>query len=149
MLNPLLALCLLTAQAGEIYSTVKKESTALLSCITKEKCGDSSVYLDIPWNEPSFQFWRSYYRNRWNRLKLFSYVDNFKLFYPTVKKIFKEEGLPEDLALLAVVESNGNPDAVSKAGAAGLWQLMPATARKYGLKVNRYIDERFDLEKST
>jgi membrane-bound lytic murein transglycosylase D len=82
-------------------------------------------------------------------MKLVAQVENFRLFYPTVVKIFKEEGLPEELALLAVVESNADPSAVSRAGAAGLWQLMPSTARRLGLRVNRLIDERFDVEKST
>lgn len=147
-LLPLLLLLSFTSSYGEdLRSSVISESAGLLSCFSgKREC---SSFLDIPWDKPSFQFWRAYYRNRWNRLKLISQVDNFKLYYPLVVKIFREEGLPPDLALLAIVESNGEPWAVSKAGAAGLWQLMPGTARRLGLKVNRYIDERFDIEKST
>ncbi|RUM42332.1 MAG: lytic transglycosylase, partial [Desulfurobacterium sp.] len=105
--------------------------------------------LDIPWDKPAFQFWLSYYKNRWNKLKLLSQIDSFKVFYPKIVEIFREEGIPEDLALLSIVESQGNPSAVSKAGAAGLWQLMPSTARRLGLKVNWLIDERFDPIKST
>ncbi len=135
----------------EISLCVKEEASKLvrfLSSELSEKCIEN-LELSLPWNEPSFQFWRTYYNNKWNRLKLVSLVDNFKTFYPDVKEIFEEEGLPEDLSLLAIVESNGDPSAVSKAGAAGLWQLMPGTARLFGLKVNRFIDERFDIEKST
>jgi len=146
-LLPLFLLLTLAAQGEELQTSVERESRALVSCFSgRAQC---SPLLDIPWNEPSFQFWRAYYRNRWNRLKLISLVDNYRTIYPLVVKVFKEEGLPEDLALLAIVESNGEPSAVSKAGAAGLWQLMPGTARKLGLTVNRSIDERFDVLKST
>jgi len=146
-LLPLLLLFPLSAYGEELKSSVHRESKELLSCVSLK--GECSTLLDIPWDKPSFQFWRAYYKNRWNRLKLISLVDNYKAIYPLVLKVFKEEGLPEDLALLAIVESNGEPSAVSKAGAAGLWQLMPGTARKLGLKVNWYVDERFDILKST
>ena len=63
--------------------------------------------------------------------------------------ILKEEGLPQDLLYLACIESNLNPRALSGAKAAGFWQFMPATGRDYGLEVNEYVDERYDLEKST
>ena len=137
----------LPAYGGDLKNVVDRESLFLSSCSFSSTSCDT--LLNIPWDKPSFQFWLSYYRNRWNRVKLLSQVNSFKLFYPIVKEIFRREGLPEDLSLLAIVESNGNPAAVSKAGAAGLWQLMPGTARKLGLKVNWLIDERFDLVKST
>jgi hypothetical protein len=57
--------------------------------------------------------------------------------------------LPASLALLPMLESSLQPDAVSPASAAGLWQLMPATARRYGLTVDQHNDERFNLHRST
>lgn len=57
--------------------------------------------------------------------------------------------IPEDFKFLMVIESGMNPDARSPVGALGLWQFMKGTAREYGLKVNRKIDERLDAEKST
>ncbi|NPA41134.1 MAG: lytic transglycosylase domain-containing protein [Aquificae bacterium] len=71
------------------------------------------------------------------------------LYIPHITPILREYGLPEELALLPLIESGFNPFAVSHSGAGGIWQLMPATARSYGLKVNSHIDERFDLVKST
>lgn len=66
-----------------------------------------------------------------------------------MRSIFRAYGVPEDLTALAIVESALNPNAVSPAGAAGLWQLMPDTARRYGLECNELIDERFEKEPST
>jgi len=132
-----------------IVDSVKEESSILFKTAISKKTKVLDTELSIPWDKPSFQFWLAYYKNKWNKFKLISQLDNFKIFYPTLRKIFEKEGVPEDLVFLAIVESNGNPAAVSKAGAAGLWQLMPQTARLYGLKVNWYIDERFDIEKST
>jgi hypothetical protein len=65
------------------------------------------------------------------------------------QRILTEEGLPVELLGVAKVESNFNRFAVSRKGAAGLWQFMPQTARRYGLRVDALEDERFDVEKST
>ena len=63
--------------------------------------------------------------------------------------ILREYGLPAELVYLPLVESFYNNNDVSKAGATGLWQLMPERARALGLKVNYWIDERKDPEKAT
>jgi len=70
-------------------------------------------------------------------------------YLPMMKRILAEEGLPEDLAYLALIESGFSPYAYSRSGAAGPWQFMPYTARKYGLRVDFWVDERRDPEKST
>jgi hypothetical protein len=66
-----------------------------------------------------------------------------------VRPIFRKQGIPDDLAAVIGVESGGNPLALSPRGARGLWQLMPETARRYGLTVDARRDDRVDLEKST
>ena len=66
-----------------------------------------------------------------------------------MREVLKARGMPEELAFTAMIESGFNPVAVSRAGAVGLWQFMAATARRYGLRVDQWVDERRDPEKST
>lgn len=70
-------------------------------------------------------------------------------YFPLIEEILTKEGLPSDLKYLAVAESELNPFALSSKKAAGLWQFMKITAQRYGLKINRIIDERRDPVKST
>ncbi len=73
----------------------------------------------------------------------------FDKIRPQMEKIFQENGVPRELVYLSLVESEGKANAVSPAGATGYWQFIRGTAMKYGLKVNKWIDERRNLEKST
>ncbi len=70
-------------------------------------------------------------------------------YFPVMAPILKKHGVPQDMLYLACIESYLNPSARSGAGAAGIWQFMPATAKQYGLEVNDYVDERYNLEKAT
>lgn len=77
------------------------------------------------------------------------YLKRKDLYFPDIKRIFKQQNLPVELAYVSMLESGFNPKALSHAGARGLWQFMPHTAREYGLKVNETIDERCDPIKAT
>ncbi|OPY72400.1 MAG: Membrane-bound lytic murein transglycosylase D precursor [Syntrophorhabdus sp. PtaU1.Bin002] len=70
-------------------------------------------------------------------------------YVPVIREILKAQGMPEDLVYLAMIESGFNPKAYSSAKACGPWQFIYATGGRYGLKVNYWIDERRDPEKST
>lgn len=71
-----------------------------------------------------------------------------KKYFPIIEPILEKHGVPDDFKYLAVIES-GLTNAVSPAGARGVWQIMPATARENGLEVNKNVDERYNLEKAT
>jgi len=68
--------------------------------------------------------------------------------FPIIEPILKNNNIPDDFKYLAVIES-GLVNAVSPAGAKGVWQFMPETAKEKGLEVNEIVDERYHLEKST
>ena len=70
-------------------------------------------------------------------------------YLPMMRETFKRYGLPEDLVYVALIESGFNPYAYSRARAVGPWQFMKGTARRYGLRINRWVDERRDPYKST
>ena len=69
--------------------------------------------------------------------------------FKVVVPILRRYGIPEDLKYLMVIESNLDPQAVSPAGAAGLWQFMATSGKDYGLEVNANVDERYNIEKAT
>ena len=68
--------------------------------------------------------------------------------FPIIEPILAKYGVPDDFKYLAVIESS-LVNAVSPAGARGVWQFMPATAKEKGMEVSDEVDERYHLEKST
>lgn len=82
--------------------------------------------------------------------KQFSAILGLKDYYfPMIEDIFDSYGLPSELKYMAIIESALNANAVSRAGATGLWQFMYSTGRMYGLTINSVIDERRDPVRST
>jgi len=84
-------------------------------------------------------YWQS------NGLLMFKRAEKY---FPIIEPILKKNGIPEDFKYLAVIES-GLTNAVSPAGARGVWQIMPATGRENGLEVNKNVDERYHLVMAT
>ncbi len=76
-------------------------------------------------------------------------LDRSYKYLPYVRAKFAEAGLPEDLVWLAMVESQFTPKIDSRASASGMWQFMKATGRRYGLRSDWYLDERYDWRKAT
>jgi membrane-bound lytic murein transglycosylase D len=70
-------------------------------------------------------------------------------YLPTMRALLKEQGLPQDLVYVAMVESAFKSRAHSRKAAHGFWQFIDGTGRRYGLKHTRYVDERSDVVKST
>jgi pSer/pThr/pTyr-binding forkhead associated (FHA) protein len=77
------------------------------------------------------------------------WMERSRRYFPMIRTIFSEKNVPLELAYVSMLESGFNPQALSHAGAAGMWQFMPHTARRYGLRVENGTDERTDPEKAT
>lgn len=78
-----------------------------------------------------------------------TWLKRAKRYAPMIREILREQGLPEDLVYLAMIESGFNPKAYSPMKACGPWQFIYETGERYGLKVSYWVDERRDPQKST
>jgi membrane-bound lytic murein transglycosylase D len=106
---------------------------------------------DIPvrWDERVIRYLEYYKDNPRGRGMVASWIKRSGRYGAAIRRVLREQGLPEDILWLSLVESGFDPTIQSPVGAAGLWQFMPEGARIYGLTVDRWIDERLDPERST
>jgi len=103
--------------------------------------------IDIAFNERVKAF-INYFTVR-NRGYTREMIRRREVYLPLFEKYLKKYDLPDELKYLPIIEAGLNPKAMSGPKAAGLWQFMSPTAKELGLKIDWYIDERMDPEKST
>lgn len=94
------------------------------------------------------EYWVDYFTGR-GRPFFAKYLERSEFFIPYIAPLLKQNGLPEDLVYLSMIESGFNNLARSHAKAVGPWQFISATGKRYGLMVNWWVDERRDIRKST
>jgi membrane-bound lytic murein transglycosylase D len=105
--------------------------------------------LDFGFNSNTLiQQFINYYQGR-GRSTMESGLRRSGRYMTMARKIFREEGVPEDIAWLGQVESSWRPSAMSWAAASGLWQFIPSTGARYGLRQTAWVDERNSFEKAT
>ena len=114
---------------------------------------DDEIEEEITYDVPvvvndKVEFFIKYFQTR-GRKYFEKWLARSAMYLPMLKDIFVQNGLPEDLAYLALIESGFNPNAKSRARAVGMWQFMKWTGKKYGLKADLWVDERKDPEKAT
>jgi len=97
---------------------------------------------------PMIQQFVNYYRGR-GKGTMETGLYRSGMFMRMARRIFREEGIPENVAWLGQVESAWKPQAMSWASASGLWQFIPGTGARYGLRKTAHLDERNSFEKST
>ncbi|WP_437601464.1 transglycosylase SLT domain-containing protein [Sorangium sp. So ce590] len=110
--------------------------------------------LDLPeipvrWDGRVVRYLEYYKDDPRGRSAVVTWIKRSGRYGAAIRRVLREQGLPEDLLWLSLVESGFDPTIHSPAGAAGLWQFMPEGARIYGLTVDRWVDERLDPERST
>jgi len=106
-----------------------------------------STEMPFELNETIFSF-INYFTVR-NRTYSKMILERKDTYLPLFEEALARHGMPDDIKYLAIIESGLNPRAVSRVGAMGLWQFMPATGREYKLYVNNYMDDRMDPELAT
>lgn len=89
------------------------------------------------------------YDNMRHNNRLIYFRDKANLYFPEIEPILIEEDVPLDLRFIPLIESAFNKNAVSSKQAVGYWQFLDGTAKDYGLRVDRYVDERRNLKKAT
>lgn len=86
--------------------------------------------------------------NTYWQSNMFLIIKRAHKFFPQIEPLLEKYGLPDDFKYLAVAES-GLDNVKSHAGASGFWQFMKGTGKEYGLEINEYVDERYNLELAT
>ncbi len=113
------------------------------------KLEEAKSAVDFGFNSNSLiQQFINYYQGR-GRATMESGLRRGGRYLPLARKIFREEGVPEDIAWLGQVESAWRPTAYSSAAASGLWQFIPSTGARFGLRQTAWVDERNSFEKAT
>ena len=98
--------------------------------------------------DPNVTHFIEFFQNK-QREHFTLWLERSRRYLPVMEQIFRNEGLPPELAHLALIESGFNPQARSRARAVGPWQFIRYTGKKYGLRINDWVDERRDPIKST
>ncbi len=109
---------------------------------------ENPTKLELKYHEHLYDFWINYFTKR-EPARFVRHLKNGEKYKNLVMKIFKEHGLPQDLFYLGLIESGFNTKIKSRASAVGPWQFIKGTARRYGLRVDRSIDERYNIHKAT
>ena len=129
------------------------ENLSLDQVIRTDEPNTQSLYDNSRYDFPilvnsKVEGWIDYFTGR-GRGHMERYLERSSRYLPKMKEIFKQSGLPVDLVYLALIESGFNLRAKSRAKAVGPWQFMKATGKRYGLKVDSWVDERRDPIRST
>ena len=97
---------------------------------------------------PLVEKWVAYFQGR-GRPHMERYLSRSTRYSALMKRVLRQNGLPEDLIYVALIESGFSPRATSRAAAVGYWQFIRGTGRRYGLEINALVDERRDPILST
>ena len=128
--------------------TQETQNNQLNTAIAEEKIPIADDSFLRPIRNKNVEFWINYYTKR-SKDRLERFIANGEKYRPIIEDIFTKYGLPKELYYVGIVESGYYNHAKSHASAVGPWQFMKGTAKRYGLKVNSYVDERKNIYKST
>lgn len=134
---------------GVAHAPIDKKEVSSSEISANEHKAYKSEYGEINLKSNSYvEKWINYFQGR-GRPYMETYLSRSTRYLPMMRNTLRENGLPEDLVYVALIESGFSPMAHSRASAVGYWQFIRGTAKRYGLTVNRHIDERRDPVLST
>lgn len=110
--------------------------------------GESQEWDITPAKNERVEYWIDFLKGR-NRDRTHLWLERLGRYGPYIRSQLRERGMPEDLVYLALIESGFSPVARSHAAAVGMWQFIAETGRRYGLRIDRYVDERRDPIRAT
>jgi membrane-bound lytic murein transglycosylase D len=122
-------------------------ATPLTEALVKERLNNLGLSIETKTTEPVMTRIRQYITVGKKETEVV--LGRTGMYFPVFEDILAQHGLPQELKYLAIIESGLQPKVRSHAGAAGIWQLMPISARHYGLSMAGGVDERLDLYRST
>ncbi len=134
----------------EIVATYEDAPEEEVSEASQEKdvVVEESPTFSLDYKKKHFDFWVNYFQKR-EKARFLRHIKNGERFKNVVEKVFEEEGLPKDLFYVGLIESGYNTHIRSHASAVGPWQFIKGTATRYGLRVDRSLDERRNIHKAT
>ena len=124
-----------------------KDTIVLPDSVYKARLQALPCVVELPYNQIVRNFILRYVQRGQKQVARMKRMSEY--YFPIFEEALDRYGLPYELELMPVIESALNPQAHSHMGAAGLWQFMPATGKRYGLEINSLVDERMDPVKST
>lgn len=136
-------LCLSLTLSASSYSADKPMNESAL----KERVYGLDIAIDVKFNYQVKGYIESYvsdYRIGTERL-----LGRSEFYFPIIDRELESRNMPNELKLLAIIESGLNPDVQSRVGAVGMWQFMKRTGQHYGLEINYMVDQRRDPVSST
>jgi len=125
-----------------IIEEIPYYSTEVSDELIKDRLQCLQNKIQLSYN-PQIRSFIDYFSKR-NRNYLTIMEQRKNIYFPIFEEYLKKHDMPDELKYLSIVESGLNPKAISRAGAAGLWQFMPSTGKIYHLRQDTYIDERLD-----
>lgn len=123
------------------------DTTTLTDSLYKSRLQALPCIIELPYNPIAKRYIQRYIKLSPRHTARIMRCSEY--YFPIIEETLSRHDLPYELKYVAVIESALKPMARSRAGAAGLWQFMPSTAKRYGLEVNSLVDERYDIHKAT
>lgn len=149
-MDSLLNLWYLHRQSGSTESLLAAETEKFSSNVPDsvfiKRLASINSFITLPYNETVRNYMIMYAEKMPSRMA--SMLSLAEYYFPIIEETLDAYNMPLELKYMAIIESALNPTAVSRVRAKGMWQFMYSTARSYGLKINSYVDERFDPVKS-